>query len=85
MRSDQAFGWHCRVVLDGQMVRKAVKHDAAFDPLDAGLLGAVGVVLEPERIPDLIEQLGCACFHGLMPRKWVLTIARHGYRITVET
>ena len=36
----------------------AVEQKVAFDPLDVGLLSIIGVVFEPERIPDLIQQQG---------------------------
>jgi hypothetical protein len=49
-------------------VARAVEVDVAFDPADAGLLGAIGIVSEAGGVMELIHQLlGAVLFHGLTP------------------
>jgi hypothetical protein len=49
-------------------VADVVENDLAFDPADVGVLGAVGIVLEPYCIAHLVEELlGWLC-HGGVPK-----------------
>ena len=42
--------------------------EIAFDPADAGLLGAIGGVFGADGVTELIQQLlGAVLFHGLTP------------------
>jgi hypothetical protein len=49
-------------------VTHVVEVDVALDPADVGLLRAIGIVFETDRITDLIQQLlGAMFFHELIP------------------
>jgi hypothetical protein len=42
-----------------------VKQEVTMNPINVALLGAVGVVLETNRITNLIEQLAGSSFHEM--------------------
>ena len=42
-----------------------VEQDETFDPVYVGLLCVNGIMLEPQNIPNLVEQLPGALFHSL--------------------
>jgi hypothetical protein len=71
-------GWRCHVgwVPDG------VDEDMEYDPIDAGLLGAVGVVLEPYCIAHLAEQLLGSLWHATVGQSDVAQ--RPGLRYNVD-
>jgi len=51
-----------------RQVAHAVEVEIAFDPADAGLLGAIGGVFGADGVTELIQQLlGAVLFHGLTP------------------
>jgi hypothetical protein len=61
-----------------------MKVDVPLDPVDVRLLGPDAVVLEPDRIPHLVQKPGLFLAIALILTRRLIMIATDGFRIRVH-